>query len=264
MKNSTIVKMAAFLAIIMFGYANVFGQTKSTSVPADFQQHPDKNGAGYATDPAHIDSLTVGATGINYFVMPDPAITGESTFGWTKTGPASDATPHATISNQASFNFASAGTGTISVIETSTATCAGSSTVIDYEVIAAPDVTAASFSALACPSGTNGSYTVPGPTATLTIDSKVKGNKQVAVVYTLTGPAGFTSVGNTSLTLNDGNSVDLSGINLTHAGTYTLRIVSIVDRISTKSGVTATINKDYTFTLNRAPVTGPIYHLPNM
>jgi hypothetical protein len=58
----------------------------------------------------------------------------------------------------------------------------------------------------------------------------------------------------------------LSLATATQYGNYTVTINSVSDRISRKSNVAGTLAAPTTITLtvNRVPVTGPIYHLPNM
>lgn len=262
MKMRNLIKSIAIVALLAMGMTQAFGQNE-LGLPANFKQH-GTNSSDVVTVLENTDSVTVGST-LKYYVQPDATIAGTlSTFSWTIT-PALGSQTAGSPTNIADVTFAGTpATGTIVVQETSPSGCAGSTTTINVEAIAAPDVTAITIPAPGCPTGTDGSYTVAGPTATLTISSSVKGFKGVSVNWSLTGPAGFTSVLNQTANLGNGTTIDLSGITLTHSGTYTLTINTITDRIATKSGLTAIVDgTDQTFVLNRAPVTGPIYHLPN-
>ncbi len=258
-------KLLTIVALVAMGMTQAWGQ--EVAMPANFQQHGNTS-AGIPSVPASLeltDSVTINSS-LQYWVQPDAAVlTDPSTFTWGTTIALASQTAGGT-SNLATFNFTAEGTGNITVREDSPApnSCTGSTTTIPVRVIAAPDVTAATFSSLACPAGTDGTYTLAGPTATLTIACSVLGNKGVSLHYSLSGPTGFTTVGSTLATLGNGNTIDLSGINLTHSGTYTLTIIDITDRIATKSGLlTIADGTTATFVVNRVPVTGPVYHLPN-
>lgn len=231
-------------------------------MPTGLHQH-GKNSSDVTTTAENTDSVTVGAV-LKYWAQPDASVANPAnTYAWTIT-PALGSQTGGSPTNLATITFgATPGTGTIQVIETASTGCAGSTTTINVQSIAAPNVTNATFSSIACPTGVP-PYTVAGPTATLTITTSVSGAKGVVVNYDLTGPAGFTSLTNQTANLGNGNQIDLTGVNLNQPGTYTLKINTVVDRISTKSGITTNVGSSYTFVVNRAPVTGPIYHLPNM
>ena len=253
--------MTAALAILFVGYSTSWGQNEVT-MPVGLHQH-GKNSADVTTAIENTDSITVGSA-MRYWAEADASVANPlNTYAWTITPAALGSQTAGSPTNLATITFGAAPTiGTIQVIETSSNGCAGSARIIDVQTIAAPNVTGSTFSAISCPTGIP-PYTVAGPTATLTIASSVSGAKQVVVNYNLTGPAGFVALNNQTANLGNGNQINLTGVNLNQPGTYTLHINTVVDRISVKSGVTTTVNADYTFVLNRAPVTGPIYHLPN-
>lgn len=239
------------------------------------------NSSGVLTASEDIDSVTVTGT-LNFYVQPDPLISPlynfvtsptnnlNSTFTWTAT-PAAGVTINDAVAgyatNWAAITWPGVATAAISlnVKETSnTGSCTDiTGTTITVQVINEPNVTNVTFAGVPCPTGTP-PYNVPGPLTTLTITSDIAGAREVQVIYNLNGPAGFTNLTNQVANVGDGNTIDLSGVTLTQPGTYTFEVVSITDRISQKSGVINTLNANYTFVLNRVPVTGPIYHKPNM
>jgi hypothetical protein len=279
MKKSTILKMTAALAILFLGYANSWGQSPAsiTDGSSTLRQF-GVNAAGTPVATEYIDSLTVGAANVKYLVYPDSIISPTYNFSVSHTANLNshfvwslapgvtsiDTTVAGYASNYALITFPGAtGDHTLSVYEkANTGSCTASARSYTVRLIAAPTVTGTSFSALACPTGVP-PYSIAGPTATLTMTSSVSGAKGVVVTYNLTGPAGFTALMAQTANLGNGNQINLTGATLNQPGTYTLRVLTITDRISQKAGVTTTVNTDYTFVLNRAPITGPIYHLPN-
>jgi hypothetical protein len=287
MKNSTIVKMTLTLVIIVLGYANSWGQATSPASITDGSSTLQKfgyNSSAVFQANEYVDSLTSGAANVKYLVYPDSIINPlynfstsktanlNSHFVWSLPGAVSiDTLVSGYASNYAKISFPTPGTlpqnYTLSVYEKPNNTgCLGTARSYTVRLIAAPTVTAATFSTLACATGTV-PYTLAGPKATLTISTPVSGAKGVIVTYDLTGPTGFTgTITNGSATLGNGNIIDLAGTNLSRPGVYTLTIKTVQDRISVKSGITTTLTtgNTYTFVVNPIPVTGPIYHLPNM
>jgi hypothetical protein len=284
MKKSTIVKITASLAIIFLGYANSWGQdNEDPTIPAGYVQHPNPYGTpAYNANIAHIDSITHGALNVGYFVLPDPAIASASnTYTWGSTGTAiSSITKDVTNGNKAVAVFNSGtltGTGTITVTETSSAGCPGSTTTIDYAVIAAPttEFTAASAAGV-CLGVADGSAAQTLSNIPIAFTCGIAGpNKNLVVTYNVSCTSGsFTAVNgataNVTVTGPGAGTFNIPTV-LNYYGTYTVTVTAINDRISTKSavnGTTADINgggiqSTYTFAVTRTPVTGPIYHLSN-
>jgi hypothetical protein len=264
MKKSTILKMTAALAIMFLGYANSWGQ--EVAMPGGLHQF-GKNSSDATVATENTDSVTVGAV-MQYWAQPDPALVASpvNTYGWTIT-PALGSQTAGGTTNLATITFgATPGTGTIQVIQTSASGCAGSAVSYPVQSIAAPANTAIAFSALACPTGAV-PYTLAGPTVTLTlVDAMNPGAQQIKVTYNLTGPGGsFTNITGAVANIAEGTqTINLSGVNLSEPGTYTFTITALSDRISRKSSVAGTLTvASNTFTVNRAPVTGPIFHVPN-
>jgi hypothetical protein len=295
MKKSTIWKSLGIFAIMMLGYTTLNAQNPSpATVTLDgstFGKHGFNSG-GIATTLENVDSLTIGAANVKYFVYPDSAIsplynvatnysTGlNSDFFWSvnpSTGITIDTTNAGYRNNYAKITFPSTGTPpidyTISVVETAKGSnCAGTAKAINARLIAIPAVTGGTVTAPGCPS-TVAPYNFLVPTISLTgLSSAVQStNQKIKITYTLTGP---TDMAGTIGTLNtntidipeNSTSVDLSGLGpiVDYPGTYTFSITGISDRISRKSGVAVTPSfTNVTFVVSRRPVTGTIYHLPN-
>ncbi len=268
-----------FLSIFFFYEGNTWSQPNSVQPESDVLYQHGRNSGGI--DPQeNIDSVTVGGT-TKYYVLPDAVVNPGfdyttdlfaniiSTFNWTVTPAIASGGAQAIGSfpgNYKQINWTATGTGQISVTEVADGSqggCTGSTTTINVEVITAPDVTAITVPNVTCHSGTI-PYSLTCPNATLTINCAVNGNKGVIVNWSLTGPSGFTSILNQTANLGNSTTLDLSGVTLTHPGTYTLTINSISDRIATKSGLTAIVDgTNTTFVVTAAPNTGPIYHIPN-
>ncbi|MGC8823078.1 MAG: hypothetical protein ACP5PZ_00575 [Bacteroidales bacterium] len=254
-------------------------QPNSVTPETDVLYQHGRNSGGIDPD-ENVDSVTVGGT-TKYYVLPDSVVNPGfdyntdlfaniiSTFNWTVTGALASGgvQPVGTFpQNYKQITWTATGTGTITATEVAAPSqggCTGSTTSINVEVIAAPDVTAVSVPNTTCHTGTI-PYNITCPNASLTISSAVKGNKGVIVNWSLTGPSGFTPVTNQTANLGNSTTLDLSAVTLTHPGMYTLTINWVTDRIATKSGLTQiTDGTNTTFIVTAAPNTGPIYHIPN-
>ncbi|HOT14439.1 MAG TPA: hypothetical protein PK252_06725 [Bacteroidales bacterium] len=280
----TITKQITVLAVFGLISASAYSQANSYSVNSETLYRHGYNSGG-ANVQENTDSVTTGGT-TRYWVYPDLSLNPgydvnnplttplTSAFNWTTSGATGTATgtiaavgAYGTYTNYKQVTWGGTGTINLNATETSGAGCVGGTAVTTpIAVIAAPDVTAIAFSALPCPTGTI-PYTQAGPTATLTITCPVNGNKEVSVNWSLScsnaGWNGGVAMTGTAV-LGNGNTIDLSGVNLSHPGTYTLTIVNITDRIATKSGLTAIPDgTSNTFVLLPTPVTGPMYHVPN-
>jgi hypothetical protein len=261
------------MGLILICFVSVNAQNEVV-MPGGFVQH-GHNSSDVATPAENTDSVAVGAV-MQYWVQPDAAITGtNSTFAWTiaaAVGTQTGGSP----TNLATVTMAgSPGTGTIQVVESSPAGCgSGSTTTINVGVIALPTVTypAAGGNGSVCTTGTDGSLSaVIAAALNINWTSSVSGNRLLNLRYDLTGPAGFTNVTNHQVNITEtgaGAGTFAVTETLTHYGTYTITLKDAADRVATKcnnmrntNGIT---NTTYTFTVYRTPVTGPIYHIPNM
>lgn len=277
MKRTILLTIIGFVATLKISYS----QPNSVQPESDVLYQHGRNAGG--TDPQeNTDSVTVDGT-TKYYVLPDTIVNPSfdytsdlfanviSSFAWvvspgiSSTG-AQPVTGYATAPHYRQITWDNTGTGTIQVTETADASqggCVGSTLTTNIEVISKPDVTGISVSNTTCHTGTV-PYNITCPDATLIISCAVRGNKGVVVNYSLTGPTGFTHVNNQTAPLGNSNTLDLSGITLTHPGTYILTINWITDRIATKSGLNQIADGTFTtFIVTAAPNTGPIYHLPN-
>lgn len=299
MKKSTILKSVIILGIVFMGVSQLMAQnpapTNATLETTLLQKHGNNSGGSF-TATELVDSLTVGAVNVKYFVYPDSAISPSydvttsynanirSDFAWSVTGPSSVGLSIDTVDNNYHNNYAkitfpsTIGDYTVSVVETAKASsCSGSAKSFLARLIAAPTVTGGAAVAVPCPS-TATPYNLNVPTITLSgVSTSVlaAGAQQVRITYTLTGPTndagalGTIGVANTVLNLTENTAtptLDLSALNgmIDYPGTYTLDISNITDRISRKSAVDNDPNVTVTFTVSRRPVSGPIYHVPNM
>jgi hypothetical protein len=262
MKASKLLKWGALIITMMITGIEINAQ--EVGMPGGLFLFGN-NSSNQPTANESIDSVTVGSTTLQYWAQPDPLLVPDpvNTYLWTITGGIGSQNSGLT-SNLATFNFTTVGTGNIGVTEKSVNGCLGAAVTIPVAVIAAPTISNVTFSAIPCPpAGTVPPYVLAGPTATLTISTSCNGEERITVIYNLTGPAGFTAQNGVVANLGNATTINLSGTNLPQPGTYTMEIVSVTDRISQKSGITTTLNTNYTFVVNRTPITGPIYHLPN-
>jgi hypothetical protein len=290
MKKSNFLKVATVIAVMTITAGTMWAQAPaSVSAESTTLVKDSTNSAGVYKTSEYIDSLTVGAVNVKYLVYPDLKISPSyafstsatanlnSTFVWSSSP--STTTINNTVSgfatNYAKITFpATAGDYTISVVETATTgTCAGTAQTLAARLIAAPVVTGGTVTGtISCPT-TVTPYNMNVPNITLSgLSSAVVASQQIKIDYTLTGPvdnAGTSgTIGSGTITLAEGSSVpDLSTLNgnVDYPGTYTFTITGISDRISRKSAVSVTPTfTAVTFVINRRPVTGPIYHVPNM
>jgi len=262
MKTSRLLRWGALIMVMMIAKIEINAQNE-VAMPGGLYQF-GKNSSNVVTANENIDSVTVGGV-LQYWAKPDPSVLNPAnTYAWTLT-PALGSQTAGSPTDLATMTFTGTGTGNITVTETSSNGCVGTVVSIPVTVIPAPTISDVTFSAISCPAtGTTPPYTVAGPIATLTISSEVNGEKRITVVYNITGPGGsFVNIVGAIANVGNGTTIDLTGVNLPDPGTYTMEIVSVTDRVSQKSGVTTTLNANYTFTVNRTPITGPIFHVPN-
>lgn len=240
------------------------------------------NSSGTSTN-ENTDSVTVGAI-MDYYVAPDPLISPSynftvdkklnlnSTFTWAaipNTGVTITKPKDASYAeNYVSIHWPnSIGAINLDVQEkANSGSCSGSTRTIPILVIAKPTVTGGAAPAAQCTSDP-GTLSFQVPVA-LTSDLAVAGiANRVKINYTVTNPNATVFQGATDIDLDKtATFFTLSLATATQYGNYTVTINSVSDRISRKSNVAGTLAAPTTITLtvNRVPVTGPIYHLPNM
>jgi hypothetical protein len=277
MKKSTIWKSLFTLTLIAFGYIGVNAQ--NLTVNAETLRNHGTNATGTSVAYEATDSVTTGSI-MRYYNLPDatanPAYisplggTLASSFVWTTSG--ATGTAAGTIAQVGALTYGNyrqvtwAGTGTINlnVQETSAApaSCAGALTTIPVAIIAAPSATFGSDPTAVCFSSPVQTFTLPVTLTTAVNSGWVRINYTVYDPTTAVFQAAQDLDINTSAT---GFDVTLTGATL--YGTYYVIINSITDRISRKPVVdvagTITDNR-IDLVINRTPVTGPIYHIPNI
>jgi hypothetical protein len=240
-----------------------------------YQQGSDLGGTGLSYE--SIDSVTLGST-LQYYVQPSPAISPSyvytsplanlnSTFAWTA-APAASATITSpmngtVLTNWITVKWTTLGSVNLSVVETAiTGTCAGSTTTIPVDVIHVPTITGGAAPAAQCASNpATLTFTVP-----FTLTSDLSLPSTVRVNYTVNNPDGSTLIAAQNVEL--AKSATTISVPLTGAiqfGAYKVVFNSVSDRISRKSSVAGTVTTpNVLLTVNPVPVTGPIYHLPNL
>lgn len=297
MKKTTIFRITTVLVGMAITIGITRAQAPATLTAEGTALVKDSTNSALVKTPAeYIDSLTIGAANVKYLVYPDLKASPlynfttnatanlNSTFTWSSV-PAAGVTINNAIAgfatNYAKITFPiTAGDYTISTTETAiSGTCAGTPVTLAARLIAVPAVTGGTVTgAITCPVS-DVPYGLNVPTIKLTgVSTAVvnNGSQKLRITYTLTGPIdnygtlGTIGTANTVLGITEGTAtptLDLSALNgdVNFPGTYTFHVSAISDRISRKSAVTvAPVFTDVTFTINRRPVTGPIYHVPNM
>jgi hypothetical protein len=237
-------------------------QAQEVAKPASFVQHGNNSlNATVATE--NTDSVTVGAV-MKYWVEPDSNIPSTSSvYTWTIPAALGSQTAGAS-SNLATVTFGtSVGTGLINVLEsTSTGCSTGTGTDISVEVITKPTAKFTTTSDNQCVSlSATVNYNLP-----IQLGTSVKTNK-VTLTYTITDPSGTTG---TAQIVTLPISTTTLPIAITPAssaafGAYKVNITAVSDHISVKSAIAGDISGAplFTLTINRKPVTGKVYHLPN-
>jgi hypothetical protein len=259
------------LVISLFG-GMAYGQTW----PAGLQKHGN-NSSGNPSAGETIDSVTIGAT-MDYFVMPDPNVNPGydyltnpltnllSTFNWAATTGSTSITPHTSgvtpIPNYVAILWSNTtGNYNVVVTETSSAGCAAAApTSIPVTLINKPTAQFTSTSASVCSSNpATVSYNFPFTLTTDVADGFIR--VHLNIVNTTTS----TTLFNSDVDLNKISATSYTFSAFDNYGVITATITQVNDRISRKSNVLGLIgaNNVFTFTINRIPVTGNIYHVPN-
>lgn len=274
-----------FFLISVFSILNLAitkAQSPATVVPDGNTLYKHGTDAGGANPQENTDSVTNGGTTV-YYILPDPIVNPAfnyatdffanviSNFTWTVPASLSALGPQAVASHPSAQHYqqitwTGIGTGNIQVTEISNGGlgCTGSTLLTDVEVISQPSITSVTIPNVSCYAGAVPYTTLQCPNATLAINCAVIGAKQVSVVYSISGPSGFTPVTDVSQIIGNSSILDLSATILSQPGTYTLTINSITDRIAAKSGLTAIASGiTQTFVVTPQPATGPMYHITN-
>jgi hypothetical protein len=258
MKKSTIWKSLATIAIMLVAGNTLFAQ--EVAMPAGLQQHGN-NSSGTAVASEAIDSVAVGSV-MQYWAQPDAASSSDNTFTWT-VAPALGSQTAGGTTNLATITFgAAAATGTIQVAE-GTASCPDLTPVsIDIQVIPVPTATFGADPAAVCTNDPIQTFTLPVTLATAVASGTMRIN------YTVYNPDNSVLIAAQDLNIKESTgsfNITLSGA--TQYGTYYVIINSVSDHVSRKPAVDvpgAIADNRIDLVVNRTPVTGPIYHLPNL
>ena len=282
MKKLTILRGFFTIVIAAMGITAAFAQP--ATIPGvggqTLSQH-GYNAAGAAVASENTDSVTTGSV-MRYYALPDATanpsytspLTGSLTdaFTWTFTGATGTAAGvNANVAGFATFgNFQQvtwSGTGTINlnVQESSPApaTCAGPLTTIPVAILPVPTATFGVDPASVCTNTPQTEdFTLPVTLSTAVIDGNVRVN------YTVFNPDATQLIAAQDLDLDEtAVSFDVTLTGATQYGNYYVIINSVTDRVSRKpvADITGTITDNrIDLFVYRTPVTGPIYHVPNM
>jgi hypothetical protein len=279
MNRQMVLKGAATLALMVAGITGVFAQNPITPETTALYKHTTNstNLVGPVAGEA-IDSVTTTSV-MKYYVLPDinvnpgfvaPFTNLVSTFGWTTsvaTGSAAGVianVPSSVHANYQQVTWSGIGTINLNVVENSVSGCAsGSTTTIPVSIINIPTVTGGAAPSAQCTSDP-ATVTFAVPLATLTSD--ISTPDKVRINYTVYNPDNTVLFPAANLDLAKGAATfNLTLTGATQYGAYKVTINSVSDRISRKSVVAGIVNTpNILLTVNRIPVTGPIYHLPNL
>lgn len=246
-------KMMVAAGIVLAGNIAI---AQEVAMPGGFQQHGN-NSSGTPAATEATDSVTVGAV-LQYWAEPDALVSPNGVFTWTVTGVGSQTAGGTT--NLATVTFGAApATGTIAVVE-GDGTCADATPIsIDVEVIAAPTATFGADPAPVCTNNPVQTFTLPMTLSTAVQDGLVRIN------YTVYNPDNSVLIAAQDANYAEATaSFDVTLTGATQYGTYYVVINTASDRISRKSSVAGVIaDNQIDLVVNRTPVTGPIFHLPN-
>lgn len=280
MKKSTILRGFLTTALIAVGFTVTFAQTTKSVNGQTLSQH-GYNSSGASVVSENTDSVTTGSI-MRYYVLPDATanpsytspLTGSLTdvFAWTftnATGTASGANANVagflTFGNYQQVTWSGTGTIDLNVRENSPApaSCIGPLTTIPVAILPVPTATFGADPATVCTNTpATETFTLPVTLTTAVIDGNVRIN------YTVYNPDASVLIAAQDLDIDESEvdfDVTLTGASL--YGNYYVIINSVTDRISRKpvADVTGTITDNrIDLFVYRTPVTGNIYHVPNL
>ncbi len=281
MKKTTILRGVFAIAIMVIGISSTFAQPATISgVNGETLSQHGYNTAGTAVAAENTDSVTTGSV-MRYYVLPDatanPTYTSPlggsltDAFAWTFTGATGGAagvnanvTGFAAFGNYQQVTWSGTGTINLNVQENSPApaSCTGPLTTIPIAILPVPTATFGADPASVCANDPAQTFTLPVTLTTAVADGNVRVN------YTVYNPDATVLIAAQDLNIDESAvsyNVTLTGATL--YGNYYVVINSVTDRISRKAvtDVLGTIadNRIDLF-VYRTPVTGPIYHMPNI
>lgn len=281
MKKSTILRGLMTFAFVAMGLSATFAQPATIpGVNGETLSRHGYNSGGVAVAAENTDSVTTGSV-MRYYALPDATanpsytspLTGTLTdaFAWTFSGATGTAAGvNANVAGYAAFgNYQQvtwAGTGTINlnVQENSPApaSCTGPLTTIPVAILPVPTATFGADPAAVCTNNPVQTFTLPVTLSTAVADGEVRIN------YTVYNPDATVLIAAQDLDIEEtSGSYDVTLTGAAQYGVYYVIINSVTDRISRKpvTDVLGTITDNrIDMYVYRTPVTGPIYHVPNI
>lgn len=281
MKKSTILKSFFTTALIAVGFTAAFAQPATISdVNGQALSRHGYNSSGTQVATENTDSVTTGSV-MRYYVLPDetanPSYTSPLTgtlsddFEWTFTGATgtaaganADVAGHASYGNYQQVTWSGNGTINLNVQENSPApaSCEGALTTIPVAIIPLPTADFGDDPDAVCTDDPEQTFTLPVTLTTSVLDGNVQIN------YTVYNPDGTELIAAQDLDIDESEeSFDVELTGATEFGNYYVIINSVTDRISRKpvTDIYGTVTEDrIDLFVYRTPVTGPIYHVPNM
>jgi hypothetical protein len=282
MKKSTILRGFLTTALIAVGLTAAFAQP--ATIPGvngqTLSQH-GYNAAGAPVVSENTDSVTTGSV-MRYYVLPDatanPSYTSPlggsitDAFAWTFTGATgtaagvnADVAGFGAFDNYQQVTWSGNGTINLNVQENSPApaSCTGPLTTIPIAILPVPTGTFGADPGSVCTNTPNTQvFTLPVTLSTAVLDGNVRLN------YTVYNPDASVLIAAQDLDLDEAAvsfNVTLTGA--AQYGNYYAVINTVTDRVSRKpvTDITGTITDNrIDLFVYRTPVTGPIYHIPNM
>jgi hypothetical protein len=271
MKKTTMNRILALVLLFTGLSFQAFAQPASVTVDGEDLARHGYNSNGDMVASENTDSVTVGAA-LKYYVLPDadanptfnvasPLANVVSIFNWSSS--VVSGTPGVTINaigtNPQNYKELVFGAGTgvlrVAIKEQVSGGCESTdATELDIQVIAAPTFTfdAATIDGI-CIDGTDGSLTQTLSSIPITTSSEVIAQKELTVTYDITcNNVSFTALTDQTATVNTaGTGFSLPADVFTH---------SVKSNVNGVIGATGAM----TYAISRRPVTGPVYHLPNL
>lgn len=285
--NSILINITAIILLNLSAFS-VYAQNPLNVESVDLYKHGTNSGnpVGPVASEA-TDSVTTGSI-MKYYVIPDatvnPGYTGilsgtlNSTFNWTATnvtgsaaGVINGVTGYLTYLNYKQVAWSGTGTIDINAQEVSDSGCASSTIItVPVAIIAAPTVQFSKTDSGICRTEADGSINYNLTNIPVSWSSSVSGSRQLKVNISIacTNPGFGGTQNHNNISINEtgaGTGTFNLPISLNYYGSYTITLTNISDRISSKSDVSGIIGgaDEFTFALNKTPVTRPVLHVPN-